>query len=431
MTELKAGWAWARLGDLGLWTGGGTPSKAVASYWAGDIPWVSPKDMKVDRIRDAKDHITPQAVDQSSTNLLPAGSVLVVTRSGILRHSLPVAVADTEVAVNQDLKALRPFGDIDPDYVAWILRASAEAILHDCSKAGTTVSNIDTRRLLNFSVPLAPVNEQRRIVAAIEEQFVRLDAAEAALVQALRRLDVLRISAVESALFGDWPVRTLGEVCDKPQYGWTTKANQAGSGLKLVRTTDISAGRIEWDKVPFCSRVPEDPSKYLLNDGDLVISRAGSVGLGALIVDPPAAVFASYLVRFRPSIQVDARYLACVLLSSSYQQQINASAVGIALQNVNAKKLAAIRLPVPPVDEQCRIASDIERQLSLIDRMRVALTAAQRRSEALRHSILERAFRGELVTQDPTDEHACVLLERIVAEQAANGPKRRRRKVPA
>src|SRR4249920_2005662 len=107
--ELPAGWTRLTMGEVGRWFGGGTPSKANPRFWTGgNIPWVSPKDMKRDVITDAQDHITEEAVNSSATNLVKPGSVLVVVRSGILKHTLPVAIADREVALNQDLKAVLP-----------------------------------------------------------------------------------------------------------------------------------------------------------------------------------------------------------------------------------------------------------------------------------------------------------------------------------
>lgn len=118
-TILPIGWAWAQLGQLGSWTGGGTPSKSVAAYWAiGSIPWVSPKDMKAEVITDTEDHITEAAVASSATKSVSPGSVLMVMRSGIPRHTFPVAVNADCVTVNQDLRALTPAAGINPRYIA-------------------------------------------------------------------------------------------------------------------------------------------------------------------------------------------------------------------------------------------------------------------------------------------------------------------------
>ena len=131
--EQNNGWKLIPLKDLGRWSGGGTPSKANPKYWTdGTIPWVSPKDMKTERITTTEDRSRKLAVSESPASLIPGASVLVVTRSGILRHTLPIAVTSLAVTVNQDLKALTPAPGFNADYVAWALRAFSQDILNTC-----------------------------------------------------------------------------------------------------------------------------------------------------------------------------------------------------------------------------------------------------------------------------------------------------------
>lgn len=92
VADIPASWAWAELAELGQWIGGGTPSKGRGEFWTGSIPWVSAKDMKCFELQDTEDHITEEAVVNSATSRVPPESVLVVTRSGILRHTFPVSL---------------------------------------------------------------------------------------------------------------------------------------------------------------------------------------------------------------------------------------------------------------------------------------------------------------------------------------------------
>ncbi len=170
------------LGELGSWRGDGTPSKANSAFWTdGTIPWISPKDMKAFRLRESVDYITDSAVKESATALVPGPSVAVVTRSGILERTLPVAVVEVDATFNQDMKVLSPREDVLPDYVAYYLRGFERDILATCSKNGTTVASIDFSRLQAYTIPLPNVVEQRAIVAEIETQCARLDDAVAAL----------------------------------------------------------------------------------------------------------------------------------------------------------------------------------------------------------------------------------------------------------
>lgn len=190
-------WKPVALGKLGRWVGGGTPSKAVAAYWqGGDIPWVSPKDMIGWQVSSSEDTITARAVRESATQLLPAGSVLVVTRSGILRTKVPVAVATRSVAINQDVKALVlsdvRFGSI----IAALVHAEADRLRQATVKTGTTVESIDFDGLRAFQLRVPDGDHEIDVahsvvggglneIEGIEKQLDRLRDQKRGLVQKL------------------------------------------------------------------------------------------------------------------------------------------------------------------------------------------------------------------------------------------------------
>ncbi|WP_110643766.1 restriction endonuclease subunit S [Salinicola sp. CPA57] len=208
MTDLPSTWASAKFSDFGTWIGGGTPSKANPRFWNGPILWVSPKDMKSKIIRETIDGITKEAVEDSAAKLVPAGSVLIVTRSGILAHTLPIAVTAAESTLNQDLKALALPDGISSEYIAWGMRAFEQRILDKCRKGGTTVHSIEMPRLASFELPIAPTNEQRRIVGKIETMFDEIDKGVESLQTARATLSFYRQSLLKSAFEGrltaDW-----------------------------------------------------------------------------------------------------------------------------------------------------------------------------------------------------------------------------------
>ena len=195
----------------------------------------------------------------------------------------------------------------------------------------------------------------------------------------------------------NWAITTLGEVCRKPEYGWTTKAVNGGANLKLLRTTDISKGPIDWSSVPFCAQQPPSKDKYLLQKGDIVISRAGSVGVSALIDDCPEAIFASYLVRFQSRPETYDKFVFNFLNSPLYWEQILEESSGIALQNVNAKKMSSLTFPLPPLPEQHRIVAEIEKQFTRLDASVASLRRAQANLRRYRASVLKAACDGTLV----------------------------------
>jgi len=195
-------WTWTTFDEIGVWSGGGTPSKSKSTYWDGMIPWVSPKDMKTHAIQDTEDHVTPTAVQESSAKHVPSDSILFVTRSGILQHTLPTAIATVDLTVNQDLKALTPVPSVDSKFVLYYTVAANRHILHACSKSGTTVQSIQSSQLYQYPIPLPSITEQRRIVAKIEELFSNLDAGMADLQTAQHQLERYRLSVLQAAVEG-------------------------------------------------------------------------------------------------------------------------------------------------------------------------------------------------------------------------------------
>ena len=166
------------LGSICKVLGGGTPSKKQPAYWVGDIPWVSPKDMSTDEIHDSEDHISERAINESTTNLIPVGSILVVTRSGILKHTLPVATNSVPVTINQDIKAFVPSDECEVTFLVAQLRFLSAMILK-WVRVGATVQNIETEALRRLPVLIPPLPLQQEFAQRVSE-IRALQAAQAA-----------------------------------------------------------------------------------------------------------------------------------------------------------------------------------------------------------------------------------------------------------
>jgi type I restriction enzyme S subunit len=179
--KLPAGWAWSSYGLLGKTIGGGTPSKANPEFWNGSIPWVSPKDMKVDFVEDSQDHVSQLAVDHSSTRLVPAGSLLIVVRGMILAHSFPAAISVVPVTINQDMKAIVPFRADLSRILLLISKGMKLQILRLVLRSTHGTCKLLTDDLFSLPLPIPPLAEQRRIVAKVEELMTVCDGLEAQL----------------------------------------------------------------------------------------------------------------------------------------------------------------------------------------------------------------------------------------------------------
>lgn len=189
---------------------------------------------------------------------------------------------------------------------------------------------------------------------------------------------------------------TLGDICSKPQYGWTSRAAKVGK-IKYVRTTDISGTEIDWMKVPYCQDVPADIEKYQIRSNDILVSRAGSVGVSARVADAPdIAIFASYLIRFKPLKPINPKYVEFFLKSRAYWRSISDFAAGIALPNINASKLSSLELPLPPLQEQARIVAKLQVVFDRLNSSQIRLDRFPALIKRLRRSILEAACSGRL-----------------------------------
>lgn len=147
--------------------GGGTPSKSHPEYFAGSIPWVSPKDMKSSVINDSIDHITEEAIAHSTTNLVPANSVLMVIRSGILKHTLPVAVNSLPVTINQDMKAFVPNDTVKTTFLMYFFKAIENDVL--AGVRGVTADNIDFKAFQKRTIIVPPLALQEQFAAFVEQ----------------------------------------------------------------------------------------------------------------------------------------------------------------------------------------------------------------------------------------------------------------------
>jgi type I restriction enzyme, S subunit len=221
-----------------------------------------------------------------------------------------------------------------------------------------------------------------------------------------------------------WAETRLGEICHHPQYGWTTSAKFGLKGLKLVRTSDISSGTIDWASVPVCETPPPESSrKYDLSPGDILVSRAGSVGLSYLIRDCPRSVFASYLIRLRPLDPIPAEFIHLFLQSPAYWESIVEHTAGIAIPNINASKLSNLLVGLPPLAEQRRIAAKVKELFTRVNAARKRLARLPTILKRFRQSVLAAACSGRL-TADWRESHVGIepasnLLARVRAERRA------------
>jgi type I restriction enzyme S subunit len=270
---------------------------------------------------------------------------------------------------------------------------------------GTTIKYIKLGDLRDALLSVPPLAEQERIVEILEEQLSRLDAALESVRVVREKAAQFRRSLLHAAFTGtltghnriDWADCSLGELATI-NYGYTESASDEPIGPKFLRITDLRIGGVSWNEVPFCLISETELEKHRLVDGDIVFARTwATTGKSFLVKDPPESVCASYLIRLQPNCDlVDPNYLNRFFQSDEYWAQIHGGISGTAQGGFNATKLSALVAPIPPLLIQQQIVQELDEQLSRLDAALAVADVIQKRSAALRRSLLHAAFTGRL-----------------------------------
>ncbi len=163
------GWSTKPLSDLVSFMSGGTPSKSREDYWIGDVPWVSPKDIKTIGIRGSIDYVNSKILEETNIKLVPVNSILIVVRGMILVHTVPVAVALTPLTINQDMKALIPKPEINSIFLLWLMKVLQPQLLEKVSTAAHGTKKIETECLARFQILLPPFARQLEFVQQVAQ----------------------------------------------------------------------------------------------------------------------------------------------------------------------------------------------------------------------------------------------------------------------
>jgi len=387
-------WKWERLTDLAELVTGHTPARNKPEYWNGGVSWINLNEIReLDGLvcEETRLQISELGVANSSAVVHPVGTICM-SRTASVGF---VTQMGERMATSQDFVNWICGSAVDPSFLMKALIASRPHLT--ATATGSTHKTLYVRDAERLHVLLPPMKEQRRIAAV-------LDAAEALRVkrrQALSKLEDL-IQAVFIDIFGDpvsirrWPIVSLASVCHgKGEYGANVPAAKFdGERPRYLRITDIrdDGSLIEAAVAPGGSE--RDWRSKHLQIGDVVFARSGSVGKSFLVRhEHEPLVFAGYLIRFSPDqTRVHPEYLYRYAQTQSFWAWVAGVATTVAQPNINARKYAALSLPLPPLDVQQRFVDVVDQ----IRQSRVALESHAEHLDDLFASLQQRAFRGEL-----------------------------------
>ena len=200
--EIPAHWEIVALRFLVHLTSGSTPDTGKQEYWNGDIPWISPKDMKQADIDDAQDHVSELALTETGINLINAGAVLIVVRGMILLHSFPTAINTRPVTINQDMKALRCSPALASQYLRDVFRGLEEHIVSMADSSAHGTRKLETEVLGHLKIPLPPLAEQQKIMTRLNKVVSKIEALRSATAATITLLKERRASLIAAAVTG-------------------------------------------------------------------------------------------------------------------------------------------------------------------------------------------------------------------------------------
>jgi len=456
MSGLPKGWVNSTLAELSDLMGGKTPSKAEPRFWEnGTIPWVSPKDMKVFDLYEAEDRISDVAVTDGGMRLLPVKSILMVTRSGILAHTFPVAITHQPVTINQDIKAVPPDPRFDTRYLAFNLKSQGTTILSECTKAGTTVASVETEKLNKLPIPLAPLPEQKRIADKLDSVLARVDACrerldgiptllkrfrQSVLAAATsgRLTEDWRLTHTKSRQLGGWVACSVGELLlGKPRNGYSPKSVDYPTPVRSLTLSATTSGVFKGQHFKYIDEPIPNDSHLWLKPGDILIQRANTieyVGVSAIFDGNEGEfIYPDLMMKCQANGKIIPHYLHHLLSADGMRTYFRDNATGTAgnMPKINQQTLMSAPAQLPPLPEQHEIVRRVETLFAFADRLEARCTAARKQVGQLTPALLAKAFRGELVPQDPNDEPAAELLKRLAASRGDAPLARRGRRSPA
>jgi type I restriction enzyme, S subunit len=468
--EVTDNWVWVRLGSITRFIDyrGKTPKKTESG-----IRLITAKNVRMGYIQEEpKEFISEDDYDSWMTRGIPNKGDILFTTEAPLGN---VAQLDTneKIALAQRIITICPYQPLNKTFLKYCLMSPQMQALIKNNATGTTVSGIKSSRLKEIEIPLAPLNEQKRIAEKVERLLNKIDEAKKLIKEAKETFELRRAAILDKAFRGEltrkwretneisqtaeqwleditalkksrtkfidqldpkvlenlyklppqWKWVRLNDLIETSTYGTSAKANDDASGTPVIRMGNIIDGRIVPNDLKYLPNEHEDVKKYDLETNDLLFNRTNSyelVGKTALVGEEfsKKATFASYLIRVRLYFKEILAPYVCFFINSHIGRSMLLSMVTqqVGQANINSQKLASLPIPLPPKEEVVIISNWLSAYQKLEDDQK-ALLSIEKNIEEIKQSILSKAFRGELGTNDPAEESAIELLKEVLQEK--------------
>ena len=404
--DLPEGWEWQKLGDIGTWQSGATPSRLNKDYYGGDIPWLKTGDLNDDYIYEIPETITQKALEETSVKLNPAGSVLIAMYGATIGK---VGILTFPATTNQACCACVDYQGIEKMYLFYFLLSHKEEFI--MLGGGGAQPNISKEKIVDTFIPIPPLLEQNRIVNAIEQWFYLIDTLETAKEDLKTSIEHSKSKILDLAIHGklvpqdsndepaiellkrinpkftpcdnahdtnqlpdSWCWSTLGNVCSFISGYSYSSSEYKKAGIPLVRISDINDGIISLDNCAYIQ--PQGERNVYLQKGDILIAMSGATtGKMGIYMNEESAILNQRVgvVRVTDSKIISEKYRDYFLYRKS--SDILKLAYGGAQPNISGKMICSLLLPLPPYSEQLRIVAKIEELFAVLDEIQKSIEA--------------------------------------------------------
>jgi len=394
-------WPLVKLGELVTIKGGGTPSKKIEEYWNGNIPWASVKDLKSNEISKTVDTITELGVNNSATNVIPAGTILTATRMALGKF----AINTIDMAINQDLKALFINDNkiVDRDFLIRFLESKTQFI--DSEGKGATVKGITLDFLKSLEIPLPPLDEQKRIAAILD----KADAIRRKRQQAIELADDF-LRSVFLDMFGDpvtnpkgWEVKKFGEVIDvltdyhangsyKTLVKNVTLFDEPNFAY-MVRTTDLEKKNYTESVKYIDQHAYEHLSKSKVFGGEIIMNKIGSAGAVYLMPNlnkPVSLAMNQFMIRCNELSTNEFMYYQ--LKTDAGAREIAKRVQGAVTKTITKDAVRDVSVIVPPIELQNKFIEIVGK----IKKLKIGINDSYELTRSEFNSLSQKAFAGDL-----------------------------------
>lgn len=366
------------------------------------------------------------------------GSTRVIGRAGISFSDY------SDVTFGAFLTLVRPSEYVNKRYVAYYFQSDVYRNRIRQLACGVNINNIRNEYITETPIPLPPLSEQNRIVKKIELLFTKLDKAKEKAQEILDSFNMRKASILNNAFSGmltekwrkehkieleSWKIKSINDLCHSLKYGTSKKSKPDGS-VVVIRMGNLQQGEIDWSDLAYSDDI-EDIEKYKLYPGDVLFNRTNSaalVGKTSIYRGEYPAIYAGYLIKLDYDHElIVGDYLNYALNTTRAKEYCNTVKTdGVNQSNINAKKIGSFEIPVATIKEQREIVKILRSLLEKEKEVKQTAESLIEQIDLMKKSVLSKAFRGELGTNNPNDENADRLLIEILSEKTTKKEKQQK-----